>query len=238
MSGALSHIRVLDLTRVLAGPWAAQVLADLGAEVIKIERPGSGDDTRAWGPPFVKDRDGNDTSDAAYFMCANRGKQSLTLDIAKPEGQQIIRELAQIAQLDAREFAQLAGIRSRWDGGPGGRFHVPAAGRKTEMLDLELRLARDLIAAPAAFSALSDEDRVLLTESEALLGELARWLVGRLGQPGLPHLAEISAVLGESDYAPDLERLLRQIMGSDSPTGAPLLTDETLATLSSCKNFG
>jgi DNA primase len=142
---------------------------------------------------------------------------------------QIIRELAQIAQLDAREFAQLAGIRSRWDGGPGGRFHVPAAGRKTEMLDLELRLARDLIAAPVAFSALSDEDRVLLTESEALLGELARWLVGRLGQPGLPHLAEISAVLGESDYAPDLERLLRQIMGSDSPTGAPLLTDETLA---------
>ena len=94
-SGPLSGIRVLDMSRILAGPWVGQLLADLGAEVIKIERPGKGDDTRAWGPPFVKDRDGNDTSDAAYFMCANRGKQSLTLDIAKPEGQQIIRELAQ-----------------------------------------------------------------------------------------------------------------------------------------------
>ncbi len=93
--GPLAGIRVLDMSRILAGPWIGQLLADLGAEVIKIERPGKGDDTRAWGPPFVKDRDGNDTSDAAYFMCTNRGKQSLTLDIAKPEGQQIIRELAQ-----------------------------------------------------------------------------------------------------------------------------------------------
>jgi DNA primase len=142
---------------------------------------------------------------------------------------QIIRELAQIAQLDAREFAQLAGIRSRWDGGPAGRFYGPATGRKTEMLDLELRLARDLIAAPSAFSALPDEDRVLLTESESLLGELARWLVARLTRPEPPHLAEISAVLGESDYSLELERLLRQIMGSDSPTGAPLLTESTVA---------
>jgi formyl-CoA transferase len=93
--GPLAGIRVLDMSRILAGPWVGQLLADLGAEVIKIERPGKGDDTRAWGPPFVKDRDGKDTSDAAYFMCANRGKKSLTLDIAKPEGQQIIRELAQ-----------------------------------------------------------------------------------------------------------------------------------------------
>lgn len=93
--GPLAGIRVLDMSRILAGPWVGQLLADLGAEVIKIERPGKGDDTRAWGPPFVKDRDGNDTTDAAYFMCANRGKKSLTLDIAKPEGQQIIRELAQ-----------------------------------------------------------------------------------------------------------------------------------------------
>ena len=94
-SGPLAGIRVLDMSRILAGPWVGQLLADLGAEVIKIERPGNGDDTRAWGPPFVKDKDGKDTSDAAYFMCANRGKKSLTLDIAKPEGQQIICELAQ-----------------------------------------------------------------------------------------------------------------------------------------------
>lgn len=93
--GPLSDIRVLDMSRILAGPWVGQLLADLGAEVIKIERPGKGDDTRTWGPPFVKDREGKDTSDAAYFMCANRGKKSLTLDIARPEGQHIIRELAQ-----------------------------------------------------------------------------------------------------------------------------------------------
>jgi crotonobetainyl-CoA:carnitine CoA-transferase CaiB-like acyl-CoA transferase len=92
--GTLSGIRVLDMSRILAGPWIGQLLADLGAEVIKIERPGKGDDTRAWGPPFVKDREGND-ADAAYFMCTNRGKKSLTLDIAKAEGQAIIRELAQ-----------------------------------------------------------------------------------------------------------------------------------------------
>jgi crotonobetainyl-CoA:carnitine CoA-transferase CaiB-like acyl-CoA transferase len=93
--GALSHIRVLDLTRVLAGPWASQLLADLGAEVIKIERPGSGDDTRAWGPPYLKDRDGNDTRESAYFLSANRGKKSVTLDISTPEGQQIVRKLAE-----------------------------------------------------------------------------------------------------------------------------------------------
>jgi crotonobetainyl-CoA:carnitine CoA-transferase CaiB-like acyl-CoA transferase len=94
MSGALSHIRVLDLTRVLAGPWACQTLADLGAEVIKIERPGSGDDTRAWGPPYLKNRDGQDTAESAYFLSANRGKKSVTLDISTPEGQAIIRKLA------------------------------------------------------------------------------------------------------------------------------------------------
>ena len=98
MSGALSHIRVLDLTRVLAGPWAAQVLADLGAEVIKIERPGSGDDTRAWGPPFLKDAEGRDTSEAAYYLSANRNKQSVTVDFTQPEGQRLVRELA--AQCD------------------------------------------------------------------------------------------------------------------------------------------
>ena len=94
MPRPLSHIRVLDLTRVLAGPWATQNLADLGAEVIKIERPGSGDDTRSWGPPFLKDKDGNDTREAAYFLSVNRGKKSVTLDISKPEGQRIALALA------------------------------------------------------------------------------------------------------------------------------------------------
>ncbi len=93
MPKALGHIRVLDLSRVLAGPWCSQNLADLGADVIKIERPGSGDDTRAWGPPYAKDADGNDTSEAAYYLAANRGKRSVTVDIASPEGQQLLREL-------------------------------------------------------------------------------------------------------------------------------------------------
>ena len=82
--GALSHIRVLDLSRVLAGPWCAQNLADLGADVIKVERPGVGDDTRHWGPPFVKDAKGNDTAETAYFICINRNKRSITVDISKP----------------------------------------------------------------------------------------------------------------------------------------------------------
>lgn len=93
-AGALSHIRVLDMSRVLAGPWCGQILADLGADVIKIERPGTGDDTRGWGPPYLKDRDGNDTHESAYFLGANRGKKSVTLDISRPEGQQIARDLA------------------------------------------------------------------------------------------------------------------------------------------------
>ena len=95
MPGALSHIRVLDLSRVLAGPWAGQILGDLGAEVIKIERPRTGDDTRHWGPPYLKDQDGENTSEAAYYLAANRNKQSLTLDFTQPEGQRIIRELVE-----------------------------------------------------------------------------------------------------------------------------------------------
>ena len=98
MPGALSHIRVLDLSRVLAGPWAGQILADLGAEVIKVERPGTGDDTPHWGPPYIKDAEGNDSREAAYFQCANRNKQSLTLDFTQAEGQRLVRELA--AQCD------------------------------------------------------------------------------------------------------------------------------------------
>ncbi len=97
--GALHGVRVLDLSRVLAGPWCTQTLADLGAEVIKIERPASeghpgGDDTRGWGPPFLKDREGRDTAEAAYFLGANRNKQSITIDISRPEGQALVRRLA------------------------------------------------------------------------------------------------------------------------------------------------
>ena len=94
MTGALGHIKVLDLTRVLAGPWATQILADMGAEVIKVERPGLGDDLRAWGPPFLRDAQGKETKDSAYFLSANRGKKSITLDLASPEGQEITRRLA------------------------------------------------------------------------------------------------------------------------------------------------
>jgi crotonobetainyl-CoA:carnitine CoA-transferase CaiB-like acyl-CoA transferase len=93
-SGALSHIRVLDLSRILAGPWAAQMLGDFGAEIIKVERPGVGDDTRGWGPPHVKDANGNDTTDSTYSLCANRNKESVTIDFTRPEGQKLVRELA------------------------------------------------------------------------------------------------------------------------------------------------
>ena len=99
MAGPLSHIRVLDLSRVLAGPWAGQNLADLGAEVIKVERPKTGDDSRAFGPPWVKDKDGKETRDSAYFTSANRGKKSITLNIASPEGQRIVRELAKVSDV-------------------------------------------------------------------------------------------------------------------------------------------
>ncbi len=94
MPGALSHLRVLDLSRVLAGPWCTQNLADLGAEVIKVEKPGSGDDTRAWGPPYLRDAAGNATGESAYYLSCNRGKKSLALDISQPAGQRIVRELA------------------------------------------------------------------------------------------------------------------------------------------------
>jgi crotonobetainyl-CoA:carnitine CoA-transferase CaiB-like acyl-CoA transferase len=108
--GPLSHIRVLDLSRVLAGPWAGQNMADLGAEVIKVERPGIGDDSRAFGPPWVKDRDGRDTKDSAYFTSANRGKKSITLNIAVPEGQAIVRELTKKSDvlLENYKFGDLA----------------------------------------------------------------------------------------------------------------------------------
>ncbi len=93
MSGPLNGLRVLDLTRILAGPTCSQLLGDLGADVIKIERPGEGDDTRKWGPPFLKDQDGADTTESAYYLCTNRNKRSLTVDISKPEGQDLIKRL-------------------------------------------------------------------------------------------------------------------------------------------------
>lgn len=96
---ALSHLRVLDLTRVLAGPWATQTLADMGAEVIKIERPDGGDDTRGWGPPFLRDAEGKSTSGTAYHLSANRNKKSIAIDITAPAGQEIIRELARSADV-------------------------------------------------------------------------------------------------------------------------------------------
>ena len=98
MSGPLSHIKVLDMSRVLAAPWAAQNLADLGADVIKIERPVKGDDSRAYAPPFLKDQNGKETKESAYFCAANRGKRSITVDLTKAEGQKLVRELA--AQAD------------------------------------------------------------------------------------------------------------------------------------------
>lgn len=94
MAGPLSHLKVLDLSRILAGPWAGQVFADFGAEVIKVERPERGDDTRHWGPPYLQDAQGADTADAAYYLSANRGKKSVTVDITTETGQQLIRELA------------------------------------------------------------------------------------------------------------------------------------------------
>jgi crotonobetainyl-CoA:carnitine CoA-transferase CaiB-like acyl-CoA transferase len=103
MPGPLSHIRVLDLSRVLAGPWAGQCLADLGAEVIKIERPGEGDDTRGWGPPFLKTASG-EPGDAAYFASANRGKLSVAIDMAHPEGQALIRRLASQSDVVIENF--------------------------------------------------------------------------------------------------------------------------------------
>ncbi|MDP2452077.1 MAG: CaiB/BaiF CoA-transferase family protein [Polaromonas sp.] len=100
----LTGVRVLDLSRVLAGPWAGQLLADLGADVVKVEKPQGGDDTRAWGPPYLKDASGRDTTEAAYFLCANRNKRSVAIDIATPAGQAQVRALAQQADVVLENF--------------------------------------------------------------------------------------------------------------------------------------
>jgi len=104
MAGPLNGIVVLDLSRVLAGPWATQALADYGAEVIKIEKPGSGDDTRQWGPPWLKDRAGQDTGESAYYLSTNRGKKSVAIDLAHPQGQALIRDLARSADVLVENF--------------------------------------------------------------------------------------------------------------------------------------
>ena len=104
MPGPLAHLTVVDLSRVLAGPWCTQLLADLGAEVIKIERPGSGDDTRRWGPPFLKDANGSDTAEAAYYLACNRGKQSVAVDFTSPEGGRIVRDLCRQADIVVENF--------------------------------------------------------------------------------------------------------------------------------------
>ena len=117
MATALDGLKVLDLSRVLAGPWAGQMLADLGADVVKVERPGSGDDTRAWGPPWLKDADGRDTADAAYFFCANRNKRSIAIDIATPAGQALVRRLAERADVVLENF-KVGGLQAYgldWD---------------------------------------------------------------------------------------------------------------------------
>ncbi|MFT4241039.1 MAG: CaiB/BaiF CoA-transferase family protein [Acidovorax sp.] len=103
-TAALAGIRVLDLSRVLAGPWCTQILADLGADVVKVERPGSGDDTRHWGPPFLKDAQGNDTDQASYYTACNRNKRSVTIDMATKDGQALIRQMAQQADILVENF--------------------------------------------------------------------------------------------------------------------------------------
>ena len=123
--GPLAGIRVLDLTRVLAGPLAGQILADLGADVVKVERPGSGDDTRAWGPPYLRDAAGNETRESTYFLCANRGKRSIAIDLAHADGQALVREMAAGADVlienfkvgdlarHGLDYAALAGVNPR-----------------------------------------------------------------------------------------------------------------------------
>jgi crotonobetainyl-CoA:carnitine CoA-transferase CaiB-like acyl-CoA transferase len=115
MPGPLSHIRILDLGRIMAAPWATQILADLGADVIKIERPGAGDDTRAWGPPFLAAEDGTPTREAGYFLSVNRGKRSVTIDIARPEGQALVRDLAQRCDVVVENFKAGALAKYRLD---------------------------------------------------------------------------------------------------------------------------
>lgn len=111
MTTALEGLKVLDLSRVLAGPWASQLLGDLGADVVKVERPGSGDDTRAWGPPYLRDESGGETTEAAYFLSANRNKRSVAIDFTQPDGQRQVRELAARADVLIENF-KVGGLKA------------------------------------------------------------------------------------------------------------------------------
>jgi crotonobetainyl-CoA:carnitine CoA-transferase CaiB-like acyl-CoA transferase len=116
MTGPLSHIRVLDLSRIMAGPWAGQILADLGAEVIKVERTGEGDDTRRWGPPYLRDRNGEPTRESGYYLSVNRGKKSVEIDLSNPDGQAAVRALAAECDIVLENFK--LGTLSRYGLGP------------------------------------------------------------------------------------------------------------------------
>ncbi|MFK7874818.1 MAG: CaiB/BaiF CoA transferase family protein [Paracoccaceae bacterium] len=116
MTGPLNHIRVLDLSRIMAGPWAGQILADLGAEVIKVERAGAGDDTRKWGPPYLKDADGKDTAESGYYLSVNRGKKSVEIDIATAQGQATVKALAAKSDIVLENFK--VGTLDRYGLGP------------------------------------------------------------------------------------------------------------------------
>jgi crotonobetainyl-CoA:carnitine CoA-transferase CaiB-like acyl-CoA transferase len=113
--GPLSHIRVLDMGRIMAAPWSTQILADMGADVIKIERPKVGDDTRSWGPPFLRDADGTPTKESAYYLSVNRGKRSVTIDMTKPEGQAVIRKIAEGSDVVIENFKVGALARYKLD---------------------------------------------------------------------------------------------------------------------------
>ncbi len=103
-NGPLSHVSVLDLSRIMAGPWSTQILADLGADVIKVERKGHGDDTRKWGPPYLKDSDGNQTKESGYYLSVNRGKRSIELDLSNPNDQDVVKQLAKRADIVVENF--------------------------------------------------------------------------------------------------------------------------------------
>ena len=109
VKGPLDGIKVLDLSRILAGPTCTQLLGDFGADIVKVERPGAGDDTRKWGPPYVRDEDGNNTQESAYYLCANRNKRSAAIDIASQEGAETIRELAAKCDILILRTSNLAG---------------------------------------------------------------------------------------------------------------------------------